>query len=284
MNSTSPDKTRGYLVPIVTIQQVLDCLDLKPTESGFMGENLPIDYHRVFGGQLLAQAIVAATSTAEGKVPKSLHASFCREGDPSQPITYDVRAAHDGRAFATRGITAHQDERIISEMVVSLVKPAEAALEYGVPTAPPGPPETGAVDLVMVPFESRLADGVEFDSTSAEVAELVIWMHGADLPDDETTQRAVLSYLTNPTLIGTAMRALDGISVNAAYATMQTAVTTHNLWFHRPLDLDGWFVLDQSVPIAAGGQAFGGGHVFDRSGALVASYAQESMIRKAARS
>jgi acyl-CoA thioesterase len=267
-------------VPIVTVKQILECLELQPAPSGFTASNLPIEYHRVFGGQVLAQAIVAAARTVEDKVPKSLSATFCREGRPEEPITYDVQVTHDGRAFATRNVTARQDDRVVAVLSVSLARPeTEHGLDYQTRTAPPGPPERGDIDLVMVPFESRLANGVDLGSVASEPPELVIWMRGCDVPRDEVTQRAVLAYVTNPTLIGTALRALDGVSVNEAYATTQTAITTHSLWFHRPVDLDGWFVLDQTAPVAAGGQAFGFGHAFDRSGSHLASYAQESMIR-----
>ena len=269
-------------MPIVTVKQILECLELQPAPSGFTGQNLPIEYHRVFGGQVLAQAVVAAASTVEDKVPKSVSATFCREGRPEEPITYDVQATHDGRGFATRSVTARQSDRVIALLTVCLSRPdPEPSLDYQTRTAPPGPPDPGETDLVMVPFESRLANGVNLGSAAPEPPELVIWMRGCDLPGDEVTQRAVLAYVTIPTVIGTALRVLDGISVNDAYATTQTSITTHGLWFHRPVDLDGWFVLDQTAPVAAGGQAYGLGDVFDRSGSHIASYAQDSMIRRA---
>ena len=267
-------------MPIVTVKQILECLELDPAPSGFTAQNLPIGYHRVFGGQVLAQAVVAAARTVADKVPASVTATFCREGRPEEPIGYDVQAEHDGRGFATRSVTARQGDRVIALLTVSLVPPDTAhGFAHQTRTAPPGPPDSGDVDLVMVPFESRLGNGVDLGSAAAEPPELVVWMRGCDLPQDEVTQRAVLAYVTVPTLIGTALRVLDGVSVNDAYATTQTAITTHSLWLHRPIDLDGWFVLDQTAPVAAGGQAFGLGDVFDRSGFHVASYAQESVIR-----
>lgn len=268
-------------MPIVTVKQILECLELEPTPSGFTAENLPIGYHRVFGGQVLAQGIVAAARTVADKVPKSVTATFCREGRPEEPIGYDVQVTHDGRGFATRSVTARQSDRVVAVLTVSMVRPeTEHGFAHQTRTAPLGPPASENVDLVMVPFESRLGNGVDLGSSAAEPPELVIWMRGCDLPEDEITQQAVLAYVTIPTLIGTALRVLDGVSVNEAYATTQTAITTHSLWFHRPIELDGWFVLDQTAPVATGGQAFGLGDVFDRSGSHMASYAQESMIRR----
>lgn len=270
-------------MPTVTVEQLVTCLTLAEVSPGnFEGSNLPLEYHRIFGGQLLAQTLVAAASGAEGKTAKSIHMVFCREGDATKPITYEVAAHQDGRTFATRAVTGRQGDRVVCTAAVSLHQPDESTFEQQSARGPGGNPEDAKpVDLGMIPFDTRIAGGVDLGSTASEPAELVTWMRADDLPTDQLVHQALLAHSTDLTLIGTALRPLEGVSQSDAHVTLQTAVTSHTMWFHRPVDLNAWTVLDQRVPSLHAGRAFGTGNVFDAQGGMVASYAQESMIRPA---
>lgn len=268
-------------MPIVSLENLLRCLELEELEDGaYRGPNLEMSYSRVFGGQLLAQAIVAAARDAAGKTVKSLHAVFPREGDLAKPVLFRLARPHDGRSFATRQITAEQEGRVILSATASLHVP-EPGLEHQLPAPEVGPPrDAPAVDLSMIPLETRMVDGVDLSDPREGPAQLAFWLRSpAPLADDDSLHQGILAHCTDLTLIGTTLRPVPGLSQADSPEKIHTAVTSHTLWFHAPFRIDRWLLVSQESPRLAGARGLGLGHVFTEQGVLVASFAQESMIR-----
>jgi acyl-CoA thioesterase-2 len=257
------------------------CLKLSPIEPGLVeGQNLDIGYHRVFGGQILAQVLTAASDASPDKSVKSLTVLFPREGDTTKPMRYRVDKLQDGRTFGTTEVVASQDGKVIAAAVVSL-----HADEDGLHRSD-GPPEVGGPDaattheLPMVPWEVRIVDGVDLADRAAGPPRLEWWMRAAGLGDERATHQALLAHATDLTLIGTALRPFDGVSQADSTVTLHTAVTSHSVWFHQPFRADDWLLVAQHSPVVANGRAFGRGEVFSAAGEVVASFAQESMVRR----
>jgi acyl-CoA thioesterase-2 len=145
-----------------------------------------------------------------------------------------------------------------------------------------GPPEDAApADLGMVPWETRLVGGVDLADRAAAPARLDWWMRAAPVPDEPALHQALLAHATDLTLIGTALRPFEGISQADSTVTLHTAVTSHTVWFHQPFRVDAWLQISQHSPVVAGGRSYGRGDVF-AGGELVASFAQEAMVRRLA--
>ncbi|CAN5676537.1 acyl-CoA thioesterase II [soil metagenome] len=261
---------------------LLACLDLSPVPDGgdatvriFEGANQHLEYHRVFGGQILGQFIEAARTTCPTKSVKSLHCLFPREGRADEPITYRVQLHHEGRTFASVGITASQSSGIVATASVSM-HVVEDGPEHqdiaGVP-APLGPEHTLAID--MIPWEIRAVDDLNDDAVGPP--EFQLWMRTPDV--DPALAPALTAYATDLTLIGTALRPILGVNQRGNGTTFTSAVTSHTLWFHRPFRTDQWLLLRQHSPALARGRTFGRGDVLTENGALVASYAQEALVR-----
>lgn len=261
------------------------CLHLRPIGEAsdgdlrFEADNLPLDYRRVFGGQILAQFIAAAQVTCPEKSVKSLHCAFPREGRADAPIRYAVTRQHEGRSFATLTMTARQSTTVVGTASVSMHAP-ESGREHqdlthcgGPVPSPPGPEHRRSIDFI--PWEVRST--VDLGDRTAGPPEFEMWLRTPAVPD--ATAEALTAYATDLTIIGTALRPLEGLSQNDTITRFTSAVTTHTLWFHRRFRTDDWLLLRQHSPILAGGRGFGRGDVLTRDGVLVASYAQESLIR-----
>jgi acyl-CoA thioesterase-2 len=246
------------------------------------GDNLDIGYHRVFGGQILAQMIGAASAASPDKVVKSLTVLFPREGDNAKRMEYAVTKLQDGRTFGTTSIVATQNDKVISAATVSMHALEESSLHRSDAPPPVGQPEDATpTENVMIPWELRVVGGVDLSSHDAGPAEYQMWMRASDTPADAplSVHQALLAHATDLTLIGTALRPFEGVSQADSTVSLHTAVTAHNVWFHQPFVMNDWLLLAQSSPVVAGGRAFGRGDVFTTNGEVVASFAQESMIR-----
>ena len=260
------------------LDDLVACLTLAEGDDGLEGANLDIGYHRVFGGQILAQALHAAATATPDKSVKSMHVLFPREGDTAKPMQYRVTPLQAGRTFGTTEVVAHQDGKVVSAALVS-VHADEDGLDRNDPPPPAGPPEDAVLtDLGMVPWETRMVDGVDIADRSAGPAELRWWMRTPPVGDERALHQALLAHATDLTLIGTALRPFDGVSQADSTVTLHTAVTSHTLWFHRPFRVDGWLLVSQQAPVVAHGRSYGRGDVF-AGDQLVASFAQEAMIR-----
>jgi acyl-CoA thioesterase-2 len=268
-------------VPTVSFDNVRACLDLEEVAPGtYAGPNLDLDYHRVFGGQILGQTIRAATAAAaEGKQVKSIAQLFPREGNAAMPMSYAVTKHQEGRTFGSTGVVATQQDKVVSVATLSMHTP-EDGLRRADPLPAVGAPEDApGVDLGMIPWETRIVDGVDLSDRAVGPATYRFWMRTPALPDDPSVHQALLAYATDLTLIGTALRPVEGLSQADSTVAFHSAVTSHFVWFHQPLRVDEWLLVDQTSPVLAGARAYGRGDVWSPDGRLVASFAQESMIR-----
>ena len=249
---------------------------------------------RVFGGQVLAQSLVAAQRTIhDGRVVHSLHGYFLRPGDLALPITFSVDRIHDGRSFATRRTQASQDGVPILSMIASFQTP-DTGLDHQV-DMPDGLPEpddvlSDAEHLATVdhpiaqawardrPFDMRhVPSPVYFSVEGARVPHQAVWLRATGpLPDDADLHRAALLYASDYTLLESVYRR-HGTPL--ATPGMKVASLDHAMWWHRPARVDEWLLYVQESPNAIGGRGLALGRIYDRSGALVASVAQEGMVR-----
>lgn len=259
-----------------TWPDLLDCLSLEPSGPGaFEGRSQKLPYHRVYGGQLLAQFVRAACLAVPGKSVKSLHTVFPREGHGDEDVRYLTDCPQQGRSFATVRLEAGQRHGTIAVATASMHTAEDGPVRQTVEPVPelPGPEHEVAMDLL--PFEAR--SPVDLDAPEAGVPAYGLWLRTPSV--DGELGPALLAYATDLTLIGTALRPQDGLSQRDAGRAFTSAVTSHTVWFHRPLRTDGWLLLRQHSPLIAHGRCFGRGDVLTAGGELVASYAQEALLR-----
>jgi acyl-CoA thioesterase-2 len=256
---------------------LVDCLTLhQETDDVFEGRNLPLSYHRLFGGQLLAQFVRAAQLAAPDKRVKSLHALFPREGRRQEPVRYQATVHYSGRSFTTLSIVAAQPSRgPIATASVSMHSPEGGPERQTVADVPAIPGPDLRVEMDLLPWETRTTD--DLDSTGAAAPEYALWMQTPALAPELAP--AVAAYATDLTLIGTALRPAGGLSQRGNGTQFISAVTSHTVWFHRPFTTADWLLLRQHSPLVAGSRAFGRGDILSATGSLLASYTQESLLR-----
>jgi acyl-CoA thioesterase II len=236
---------------------------------------------RIFGGQIMAQLIAAAAPPGSTKTVKSLQIAFPRAGRAADPLYLDLEQTHDGRSLGHRRAVAWQgdesDRRIIATASI-LVDHADDGFDYQYsPVAAGDPMAAKPVDFVVVPGEARvIGDGLDVED--AAPADLGFWMRCPDFTDTALAQ-PVIAYISDWPLIGTLLKAVPGVSQRDAHVTVQTGVVTHSLWFHQPFDVAQWLRVQIHGVRLVGGRGFGTGDVYTQSGAHVASFAQESVIR-----
>jgi acyl-CoA thioesterase II len=268
-----------------SLESLLKLLDLEVIEVDlFRGPAPDTSLQRVFGGQVAAQALVAAGRTVESpRQVHSLHAYFLRPGDPSRPIVYEVDRTRDGRSFSTRRVAALQHGRPIFTMSASFQIPEEG-LEHQVPMPevpdpetldrPPGPEleRWRAIDLRFAGPDTWTVD----DPDPVPPGQWV-WFRAAEpLPDDPLLHVCVLAYASDLTLLSSTLRR-HGVSRRAR--NLQMASMDHAMWFHRPFRADEWLLYDQFSPSASGARGLASGRIFASDGRLVASVMQEGLIR-----
>jgi acyl-CoA thioesterase-2 len=283
---------------IQTVERLLEVLDLdaaqaRTTEDIFTGSSHPMPSGRIYGGQVLAQALLAAERTLpEDRAVHSMHGYFLRPGDASQGITIAVDRIHDGRSFSTRRTQAYQNGVPIFSMIASF-QDADPGVEHAEPMPAGIPdPEDLAPDEERVHglpegttrmLSERAADVRHVDSPlylpseDAQVPRQAVWMRlRAPLPDDQRLHRAALAYLSDMTIQESILRAHG---VYWALPGLKVASLDHAMWWHRPARVDEWLLYLQESPNARGGRGLATGRIYTRDGALVASVAQENMIR-----
>ncbi|MEP9365332.1 acyl-CoA thioesterase II [Nocardioides sp. CN2-186] len=272
--------------------ELLALLDLEKLDDDlFRGNQMPTTRPMVFGGQIAAQSLVAASLTVEEPyVAHSLHSYFLQPGDPSVPTVYDVENLRDGRSFVTRRVIAQQHGRPIYAQTVNFQK-AEDGFEHGesMPDVP-GPDDSSVRPVSRKQQEELHADqwnvaDIRFVGSSAQGLDedprhpgrQRVWLRvSSPLPDDQFWHRAAFTYLSDMTLIGAAMSP-HGISFGKGDAFV--ASLDHAVWFHRPFRADEWWLYDQVSPSASAGRALVIARVFTQDGQLVASVAQEAVLR-----
>jgi acyl-CoA thioesterase-2 len=267
---------------------LLGCLDLhSAAQAGadersdaedittFDGASQQLQYHRVFGGQLLGQFIRAAQLTCPDKTVKSLHAVFAREGRAAEPVRYPSTRQHQGRSFASLTITAHQTRGVLASSSVSMHAVEDGPEHQDREPVPALLGEKHRAELDLIPWETRCAD--DLNAVTAGPPRLELWMRTP--PVDGDLAFALTAYASDLTPIGTALRPLEGFNHSGNGTLFTSAVTSHTVWFHRPLRTDRWLLLRQHSPVLAHGRCFGRGDVLTEDGTLVASYAQEALLR-----
>jgi len=280
------------------IQDLLNLLDLEPIEFNiFRGASRDIGSGRVFGGQVLAQALVAAQRTVdEARVAHSLHGYFILPGDLDIPIVYFVDRLRDGRSFTTRQVTAIQHGRAIFNMSISF-HVQEAGLEHQSQMPDVPPPESLRSELEIIrervpaelppamrrlitqdrPIDFRLVEDIDPFNPKHQPPTRHIWIRAiGQMPDETLAHQAVLAYASDYGLLGTALQP-HGRTYRRP--DIQVASLDHSLYLHRPCRVDDWLLYQIDSPVAAGALGFARGHIFTRDGVLVASVAQEGLMR-----
>jgi acyl-CoA thioesterase-2 len=280
------------------LDALVSLLDLEQLEQNlFRGQSPQQGWQRVYGGQVLGQALVAAGRTVEeARAAHSMHGYFLLGGDPSHPIIYEVERIRDGGSFTTRRVKAIQHGRAIFTMSVSFHK-EEEGFDHATPMPDVPPPEAlpseqELKDLLIArlpenmrsywdrerPIEMRPVDMTRYLRREQAAPAQCVWMRAnGTLPDDPKLHQCVLAYASDFTLLDTALIAHGKLLFDT---DIQLASLDHALWLHRPFRADQWLLYAQDSPSAHGARAFCRGNVYTRAGVLVASAAQEGLIRR----
>jgi acyl-CoA thioesterase-2 len=283
----------------LTSADLVALLDLEPAGADrFVGHSPAAGWARVYGGQVIAQALVAAARTVPGRPPHSLHAYFLLGGDPAEPILFEVDRVRDGRSFSTRRVSASQRGEPIFVLAASF-HVAEDGLEHQAPAPAAPPPEQvfdpqAALAAMAEPARKRMQAlfdrirPIEFRpidlgryaplrASETRAAEQTVWIRiGGPLPNDPMIHTAALAYLSDMTLLDTALVAHGYAIFDGRH---QVASLDHALWLHRPCRADDWLLYVQDSPSSGGARALTRGALYSRDGALAASVAQEGLIR-----
>jgi acyl-CoA thioesterase-2 len=284
--------------PQSALDALLATLDLERLEDNlFLGARGNEGWQRVFGGQVLGQALMAAARTVDAdRSVHSLHGYFLLAGDPSRPIVYDVERIRDGGSFTTRRVKAIQHGRPIFSMSSSFHK-AEPGFDHQseMPQVPPPEELANPKDLIAGlmdalpqsmrsywsgerPIDMRVVDVSRYLTRDKKVPLQHIWIRAnGKLPDDPAIHQAVLAYASDFTLLDTALIAHGKLLFDA---DVQLASLDHALWYHRPFRADEWLLYVQDSPNAYGARGFCRGSIFTREGTLIASVVQEGLMRQ----
>jgi acyl-CoA thioesterase-2 len=282
-----------------TLEEIVDLLDLEPIEVDlFRGRQPKTSMQRVFGGQVAAQALRAAYSSApDGRWVHSLHAYFLRGGDPACPIIYDVERIRDGRSFSTRRVVARQHGNAIFYLTASFQVDEEGFDHQDRMPDVPGADSCPTMAELYRKITGResAAEGWQNEWAALDVrhagdsggsnvlpaderpAQVRLWFRAAGrLGDDRLLNDCVLAYASDLTLLGASLIPHHTL-ISSPH--VQAASLDHAMWFHRPFRADEWLLYDQVSPSASGARGFSTGRVFTADGRLVASVAQEGLIR-----
>jgi acyl-CoA thioesterase-2 len=246
----------------------------------------------VFGGQLLALVVMAECRSDPGKGVKTVHAGFARPVRASAPVTLVRQAVHSGRAVGFATVDVLQDDRLCARAQIMTSASEDDVISHWPPLpAVAGPEQSPSIDpgvLAGPGAELRVVDGVDLWSEAAPVGapELFVWTRhppaglepAGGLPP--AISQALLAWATTGFLIGTALRPHAGFGQRGAHVTLSTGVLTHGVTFHRAFDAGAWHLMAHRSVFAGEGRAYGVGDVFDQAGRLVASFVQDSMIRR----
>ena len=280
------------------VDDLLAILDLEQLEHNlFRGRSPQVGWQRVFGGQVIGQALVAACRTVDtaARQPHSLHAYFLLPGDPKVPIIYEVDRIRDGKSFATRRVIAIQHGAAIFAMSASFhVEEPGFHHQMAMPAVPPPeelPSEQELKSSVMPmmpdsvrayyererPIELRPVEFTRYLSREPKEPKFNVWIRATGrLPDDPAIHQCVLAYASDMTLLDSSLIAHGRTVFDRS---IQAASLDHALWLHRPFRADEWLLYSQDSPSTSGARGFARGLIFSRDGRLVASVAQEGLVR-----
>ena len=280
-----------------TLEGLLELLDLEEIDQNiYRGRNERAQRERLFGGQVAAQALAAAGRTVTGRVAHSLHAYFLRPGDPRIPVLYTVDRIRDGQSFTTRRVVAIQRGQAIFNMSVSF-QVIEAGYEHQqleMPSAPEPeslpswaeraeqaakrlPQESAAWVREDRPIELRHVEAPTFLGGASRRGGNQVWFRASGaLPEDPFVHQCVVAYASDMSLLDTVVLP-HGRS--GSLGPVMMASLDHAIWFHHAIRADDWLLYAQDSPVAAGARGFARGSIFTREGQLVASVAQEGLMR-----
>ena len=281
----------------MTAEELVALFDLTPSGADrFVGLSPHNAWKRVYGGQVLAQALVAASRTVNARDPHSLHAYFLLGGDPHEPILFEVERLRDGRSFSTRRVVARQRDEAIFVLTASF-HAQERGFEHSAPMPSVPPPALcpdprqavealegpsryrmkGMLDTIW-PIDFRPTDLDRYSPDASREPRQTLWTRiGEHLPDDPAIQRAALLYLSDMSLLETALAAHGRTIYDHR---MQIASLDHALWFHRPARADEWLLYVLDSPNATAATGLVRGLIYTQAGVLVASVVQEGLIRQ----
>ena len=272
-------------------QTILDLLRLEQLDTDrFRGQSHFMGSPNVFGGQVLGQSLHAAGITVAQRRPHSLHAMFLLPGNHRLPIDYEVERVRDGGSFSTRRVVAIQEGRRIFVMSASF-QSEEEGLSHQRP-APAGPDPDSLASILPswkaraagtgrqyqpVPVDFRAEEASDVFSANTGKPYKQLWLRSPlALPDDPLVHETLFAYVSDYGLLSTSLQP-HGIGLGDP--RLQMASLDHAIWFHRPFRMDEWLLYTMESPNAAGGRGLSLGHVYNRDGVLVASLAQEGLIR-----
>ncbi|MDP2411628.1 MAG: acyl-CoA thioesterase II [Pseudolabrys sp.] len=280
------------------VQDLLAILDLEPLDVNlFRGRSPQVGWQRVFGGQVIGQALVAAVRTVDvSRPPHSMHAYFLLPGDPKVPIIYDVDRMRDGKSFTTRRVTARQHGQPIFSMLASFHANEAEGLDHQatMPDVPPPeslPSEAEVREKILPtmpdpvrryyererPVELRPVEFERYRGKKFPDGRFHVWIKSTGrLPDDPAIHQCVLAYTSDMGLLDTALVAHGRTLFEKEF---MAASLDHALWLHRPFRADEWLLYAQDSPNLHGSRGFSRGLIFKRDGTLVASVAQEGLVR-----
>lgn len=278
------------------VDELISLLDLEQLDINlFRGRQPTASWQRVFGGQVIGQSLVAAVRTVENRPPHSMHAYFVLPGDPKIPIIYDVARIRDGGSFSTRNVTARQHGRPIFSMLVSFHNDETGLTHQAKMPDVPGPeklPSDADIRKNLLPslpepvrkyyererpVELRPVEFGRYLGKKLESGQFNVWIKttGA-LPDNPALHQCVLAYASDMTLLDTALVPHGRTLFEKEF---MAASLDHALWLHRPFRADEWLLYSQDSPNLNGARGFARGLVFKQDGTLVASVAQEGLVR-----
>lgn len=279
------------------LEELVKLLQLQQLEKDvFVGQSQDLGFPAVFGGQVLGQSLMAAWASAGDWRPHSLHSYFLRPGDAREPIYYEVDQIRTGKSFSTRRVVAKQHGRAILNLAASFQAEEDGYDHQVERPSVPGPdgipseldearkikdklPERVREKFTCDrPIEIRVIDPTDFFNPRKRPAVRYSWFKATGrLVDDPKIHYALLAYASD---FGLATTALLPHGKSFAAPDMQVASLDHTMWFHRPFRMDEWLLYATNSPSASGARGFNRGQIFSKEGALVASVAQESLIRK----
>ncbi len=280
------------------VETLINTLNLEKIEQNlYRGESPDVGWQRVFGGQVIGQALVAAQRTVdETRIVHSLHGYFMRPGDPSIPIVYNVDRIRDGRSFTTRRVVAIQHGKAIFSMSASFQIPEDGLEHYldmpDVPKPDSLPSEKQLADQFIDhapegvrkywqrerPIELRPINLEHYISDKKLEPRQDIWFRATGpLPDNVAVQQSVLAYASDMTLLDTSLFAHGRAVFDPS---LQVASLDHSMWFHRKVNMEEWHLYSQDSPNSSGARGLTRGSIYSMDGKLVASVAQEGLIRE----
>jgi acyl-CoA thioesterase-2 len=272
-------------------EEVLALLKLEQTATDrYRGQSHFMGSPNVFGGQVLGQSLYAATVTVDDRRPHSLHSLFLLPGNHRLPIDYEVERVRDGGSFSTRRVVALQEGRRIFVMSASF-QVAEEGLSHQRPAPVMTNPESLASSLVNwrqhaesmnrefrpVPVDFRLEKGDHVYAGGVNTPYKNLWIKSpVTLPDDPLMHESLFAYVSDYGLLPTA---LQPHAIKMGDPRLQIASLDHTIWFHRPFRMDEWLYIATETPNASGGRGLSLAQVYNRDGIMVATLAQEGLMR-----